>query len=372
MLKRIYIDNYKSLVNFEVSLNEINLFLGVNGAGKSAVFEMLRKVKCLVAGDSKVIELFSFENCTRWQSSLLQTIELDIEGNGGAYQYKLTIEHDEKREKARVIDERLHFNNKPLLVFEGGNAQLYRDNHSKGPKYPFDWSRSVLASILPRSDNTTLTWFKEWMDHLVVIQIIPSLMIQDSPKEETQPSDYFENFVSWYRQVSQDQGLAFKLMTELKEILPGFEYFKFERTGEKHRLLKAYFNSEGKNASVGYSFGELSDGQRMLITLYSLLHSFCSDTKLPYTLCLDEPENFLALPEIQPWLVSLYDHCMDGDVQALLISHHPELINYLLASPVGYWFEQQSNRPTRVRSISADNEDALAVSELVARGWLNE
>ncbi len=94
MLKRIYIDNYKSLVNFEVSLNEINLFLGVNGAGKSAVFEMLRKVKCLVAGDSKVIELFSFENCTRWQSSLLQAFELDIAGNGGAYQYKLKTDID--------------------------------------------------------------------------------------------------------------------------------------------------------------------------------------------------------------------------------------------------------------------------------------
>ena len=372
MLKRIYIDNYKSLINFEVSLNEINLFLGVNGAGKSAAFEILRNIKHLVAGDRKVIELFSFDDCTRWQRSPLQTFELDIEGNGGAYQYKLTIEHDERGERARVIDESLHFDNKPLLSFKNGDAQQYRDDHSKGPEYPFDWSRSALASIVPRKENTKLTWFKEWMDHLVVIQIIPSLMIQDSPREDTQPSYYFENFVAWYRHVSQNQGLAYKLMTELKEILPGFEYFKFEATGEKHRLLKAYFNGEGKNTSIGYSFGELSDGQRMLIALYSLLHFFCSDREFPYTLCLDEPENFLALPEIQPWLVSLYDHCMDGDVQALLISHHPELINYLLASPVGYWFEQQSNRPTRVKCISADNEDALPVSELVARGWVNE
>ncbi len=372
MLKRIYIDNYKSLVNFEVCLNEINLFLGINGAGKSAVFEILRKIKCLVAGDGKVIELFSFDNCTRWQSSLLQTFELDIAGNEGTYQYRLTIEHDDREEKARVNHESLHFDNKPLMAFEDGNAQLYSDNHSEGPQYPFDWSRSALASILPRSDNTKLTWFKEWMDHLVVIQIIPSLMIQDSPKEETQPSYYFENFVSWYRHVSQDQGLAFKLITELKKILPGFEYFKFEATGEKHRLLKAYFNSKGKNASVGYTFGELSDGQRMLIALYSLLHFSCSGTKFEYTLCLDEPENFLALPEIQPWLVSLYDHCMDGDVQTLLISHHPELINYLLASPVGYWFERHSNRPSRIKSITANKKDGIPISELVARGWLNE
>lgn len=372
MLKRIYIDNYKCLANFEVSLNEINLFLGVNGAGKSAVFEILRKIKSLVAGDGKVIELFSFDNRTLWQSSLLQTFELDIEGIGGAYHYyKLTIEHDDRGEKARIKHESLNFDNTPLLTFENGDAQLYRDD-SVGPRYPFDWSQSALASIMPRNDNKKLTWFKEWMDHLVVVQIIPTLMIQDSPKEETQPSYYFENYVSWYRYVSQDQGLAFKLMTELKEILPGFEYFKFEATGEKHRLLKAYFNGEQKNASVGYSFGDLSDGQRILIALYSLLHFFCSDRKFPYTLCLDEPENFLALPEIQPWLVSLYDHCMGGDVQALLISHHPELINYLLASPVGYWFEHQSNRPTRIKSVSADNEDALPVSELVARGWLNE
>ncbi len=39
MLKRVYIDNYKSLVNVEIGLKEINLFLGANGAGKSAVFE---------------------------------------------------------------------------------------------------------------------------------------------------------------------------------------------------------------------------------------------------------------------------------------------------------------------------------------------
>ncbi len=162
------------------------------------------------------------------------------------------------------------------------------------------------------------------------------------------------------------------MMTDLKEILPGFEYFKFESAGEKHRLLKAYFTDEEKSASIGYDFSELSDGQRMLIALYSLLHVARSDKKFPYTICLDEPENFLALPEIQPWLVSLYDHCMDGDAQALLISHHPELINYLLASPSGYWFERQGAKSTRIKSIRAENNGGLPVSELVARGWLNE
>ena len=91
-----------------------------------------------------------------------------------------------------------------------------------------------------------------------------------------------------------------------------------------------------------------------------------------YTLCIDEPENFLALPEIQPWLRQLYDCCDEGKLQALLISHHPECINYLLASPIGYWFERQSNAPVRVRKISSEEADdsGLKISELIARGWL--
>ena len=45
MLKRIYIDNFRCLVNFELNVDAINLFLGGNGSGKSTVFEALRKIQ---------------------------------------------------------------------------------------------------------------------------------------------------------------------------------------------------------------------------------------------------------------------------------------------------------------------------------------
>ncbi|MCE2717734.1 MAG: AAA family ATPase [Dolichospermum sp.] len=120
-----------------------------------------------------------------------------------------------------------------------------------------------------------------------------------------------------------------------------------------------------------YGFNELSDGQKTLIALYTLI--YCTQDE-DYTLCIHEPENFLALPEIQPWLIELYDFCADKKLQALLISHHPELINYLLASPIGYWFERQSNSPARVRKITNEESDhsGLPISELIARGWLHE
>ena len=35
MITRLYVDNFKTLVNFELTLGPMNLLLGANGSGKS-------------------------------------------------------------------------------------------------------------------------------------------------------------------------------------------------------------------------------------------------------------------------------------------------------------------------------------------------
>ncbi|CBN55839.1 MULTISPECIES: AAA family ATPase [Kamptonema] len=374
MLKRIYIDNFRCLVNFELSVDSINLFLGSNGAGKSTVFDVLRKIQAFVSGDSKVDAIFKSVDCTRWQTSLIQSFELEIEGNGGTYKYELAIEHDRDRNgnQTHIKYERLWFDNQPLLKFGLGEMQVFRDGSLslEWKEYPFDLFQSMLALLMPRDDNSKLTWFKERMERFIILQINPSMMVDESSKEENRLSYRMENYVSWYRYLSQNQGKIFELTNTLKEIFEGFAYFKFIDAGEKIRLLKLSFSLENdRNKLVEYKLGELSDGQRMLIALYTLI--ICTKSE-DYTLCLDEPENFLALPEIQPWLIQLYDLCSEQKTQALLISHHPVLIDYLLASPVGYWFERQSNTPVRVKRIGTDNDTGLPISELVARGWLHD
>ncbi|HMC58460.1 MAG TPA: hypothetical protein VKJ01_04645 [Candidatus Solibacter sp.] len=37
MLKRVYIDNYRAFVNFELALGQQQLILGLNGSGKSSL-----------------------------------------------------------------------------------------------------------------------------------------------------------------------------------------------------------------------------------------------------------------------------------------------------------------------------------------------
>jgi predicted ATPase len=356
-----------------LEVNSINLLLGPNGSGKSTVFEVLHNLVEFAGGRKKVDDLFRSANCTRWQESAEQTFEVSVEGREGLFKYELVIEHPQERARARVQRERLSLNNKPLYEFIKGEVHLYRDNHSAGPLYSFDWSQSALTTILPRVDNTRLTWFKERLQNIFVLQPLPPEFEEESAAPANRPSFHLENFVSWYRRLSEDQGVIVQLTTELHGVLPGFDYFKFEEFGEERRQLRVYMKTDGIEKSIPYRFSELSDGQRALIALYTLLFvAGRAERGQLFTLCLDEPENYLALPEIQPWLTTLYDRCSEGRLQALVISHHPEMIDYLLASPVGYWFDRQGNGPTRVSPIAQDTEVGLPISELIARGWLRD
>ncbi|NET70047.1 MAG: AAA family ATPase [Sphaerospermopsis sp. SIO1G2] len=368
MLKRIYIDNFRCLVNFELNFDSLHLFLGGNGSGKSTVFDVLWRLQFFILGLSKVEGVFQGFTRTRWQTLPIQRFEIEIDGNGGTYKYELSIEHNQ--DKSYIRHETLSFNNQILLNFEMGEVQTFNDDYTPGPKYPFDWSQSILPFFLPRHDNTKLTWFKKRMERFIIVRIVPSMMSPISEQEQILLNPSMDNYVSWYRYISQDQGKVAELIQVLKQILNGFVSFKFEQPGDKYTFLKLRFSNDSNPTKIiEYGFSELSDGQRILIALYTLI--YCTKSE-DYTICIDEPENFLALPEIQPWLRQLYDFCDQEQLQALLISHHPECINYLLASPIGYWFERQSNAPTRVRKISNEEADdsGLQISELIARGWL--
>jgi len=369
MLKRIYIDNYKCLVNFELSIGKINLLLGPNGGGKSTVFEVLRKIRSIVNADSSIRNEFEYSSLTRWQSSLIQKFELELEQENNTYKYELTIEHDKKEQKPHIKSENLWSNDHPLFSAEKGEAQIFREDSTEGDRYLFSPDSSLIGTLSPHF-NMQIHGFRQCMRNLLIVQIDPRIIVDVIKEVEPYPSIYFDNYAAWYSFLSRDQGWLIDLTKALKEVLPGFKHFKFVEAGEGFSVLKVIISKPDDDRSfLEYRLEELSDGQRAMIYLYTLL---IAASKEQYTLCIDEPENFLALPEIQPWLIQLYDSCSEGKTQALLISHHPELINYLLASPIGYWFERQNNLAARVKQIRAEDDGGLPISDLIARGWLHE
>ncbi len=367
MLTRLYIDNFRCFVNFEYKPARRQLILGANGSGKSSLLDALLFLRQFtVRGD--VFENFPIlGQRTRWLDQPRQTFELDATLGSDTYAYRLMVEPWGDPQRPRVVSETVNIDRKPIFEFVNGEVRLYNDRLEHKVTYPFDWSRSALATIMERKDNKVLTRFKQWFGSLLCFRLNPFGMAARAEGEQPYVNVDLSNFAAWYRHLVQtDPKRNASMLDSLRESLDGFNFLPFEPMGENVRLLVAEFGHEmGK--STKFAFNELSDGQRCLICLYAILHFVLAQGN---TVILDEPENFVSLREIQPWLTAVSDAVDEGRGQILLISHHPELINQW-APEGGVRFVRDGIGPVRVEEFRGDPTSALSPAELVARGWEN-
>ena len=371
MLQRLYADNYKCLVNFELRLQEISLLLGPNGVGKTSVLDVVFALRRLLDGSARITDtdVFSTRTLTRWQNVQLQVFEVEVLLDTDRFVYRLEVGHDRSARRARIQLEKLVHQNDlgkgTLFEFESGEVQLYRDNYSPGPQYTYDWSESALARVAPRNDNERLTRFLDFVRKIMVCSLYPPIFSAESRDEDPLLQRDTRNFADWYRHVVQERpDLLPELTSTLQEIMHGYRAIRLEKVGQETRALMVVFDEGGERYEL--RFDELSDGQRALIALYALIHLTADQG---YTLLLDEPDNYVALPEIQPWLRELEGACGETVPQAVISSHHPELIDYL-GSENSYTLQREKSGIVTVRKPEANPaKPGLKRSELIARGW---
>jgi len=365
MIKRLYIDNYKCLVNFDLLLQEVTLLVGANGVGKTSVLDVVFALRQLLAGVAKAADAFPSSTLTRWQSRDLQVIELDLELEGDLLNYRLELKHEKARRQCKIKLEKLSSHKKPLFECKDGEAQLYTDSYVKGPKYPVDSGESALARVAPRGDNTRLTRMLDYVRKVTVCGLYPSGFETESATEDTVLDRDGRNFASWYRNLTLERpDLVHEFMIVLREVIDDFRNIRMEKAGIDTRAMMVGFGADDRKYELRLS--EISDGQRAMIALYSLVHLAAGQG---YTLFLDEPDNYVALAEIQPWLMHLSDACGSEVPQAVLCSHHPELIDYLGADK-GLLMEREASGVITVKKLRETvAKNKLKLSESIARGW---
>ncbi|NLX13024.1 MAG: AAA family ATPase [Phycisphaerales bacterium] len=367
MIKRLYIDNYKSLVNFELPLQELTLLLGPNGVGKTCVLDVIFALRRLLSGEAKVADANAFPTptLTRWQKRDIQVIEVDVVLEDDELRYRFELEHERPPKRARILLERLESNGKPLFEFKLGEVHLYRDNHSEGPRYSADWAESALARVPSRQDNTRLTRFLEFFHKVIVCGLYPASFQTESSAMDAMLHRDAHNIAAWYQHCVLDrQDLVSDFLDVLREVIDGFQGIRMPPAGLDTRAMMVQFRQNKENYEL--RLDEISDGQRALIALYALVRLVAGQG---YTLWLDEPDNYVALAEIQPWLIGLADACGKDVPQAVLCSHHPELIDYL-GGDRGLILKRESSGATIVRpSSKLAVEGGLKLSEVIARGW---
>ena len=372
MLTRIYIDNFRCFVNFEYRPESTQLLLGANGAGKSSLLDAITFLKQFAKGDRNP---FISSARTRWLDRPLQVFEIDALLDKQKYEYRVAIRFarstgsgDIASNKLTISQEQLKVSGKTVFELSKGRIHFFQHNGGQATTVPLEMTKSAL--YLSQLSNPHVRRFVEWLDsvHCFRIDVYPEAMEESTDREAREPDAELQNLADWYRYLVQaDPEANVRFLNSMREVLPGFQMLRFSSDEDGQRRLRADFAAPRKQG-MNFAISELSDGQRYLVALYMVLRFLIARGS---TVFIDEPDNFVALREIQPWLLAAEEAVEDHNGQLILVSHHPEILNQW-ASAHGLQFFREENGQVRTRKFKVDPEGNLQPSELIARGWEDE
>lgn len=340
------------------------LLLGPNGGGKSSLLDAIRCVKLFVSGDESP---FIPSTRTRWQDRPLEVIEIDALLDKDEYRYRVEIRFHPETKQPSINHESLKVNETPWFDRTNGLLHFFLATRVQETAKPPDDSRSALH--LSRLSNPHVGRFMQWLDsvHCIRIDTYPDAMNENADSGGEHLDSELENIAAWYRYLLQTQPAEnARFLATMKAVMDGFQELRFYSSPGGVEQLRAVFKVP-ENSSVSYALSELSDGQRYLLALYMVLHFVIAKG---HTVFIDEPDNFISLREIQPWLKEAEEAVEDSGGQLILVSHHPEILNQW-ASRRGLRFFREENGHVRTEKFKSDPLGDLQPSELIARGWEN-
>jgi ABC-type enterochelin transport system ATPase subunit len=369
MITRLYANNFRCLVAFETHFESFGVLCGPNGAGKSSVFDVLRLIRNLATGDSYLggetdrdIKNLEFTN---WlNGSTIQEFELGITSEGHSFEYRLHIEQVASEKKPRIIKEQAICDKREIFDRDLDGVHFQR-KRGVASSFPLDWRQAALASIQPAGDRREIKILQQAISGLLILKPSPRGVEPESKGEAARPDLYFGNLTSWYRYLNQEQEWTDSLRASLQEVWPDFKSFRLVDVGLNAKSLQLRFEGSRNHDDGDLFFDQLSDGEKALVGLYMVRAALA--TGASQTVLIDEPDNYVGLPELQPWVLSLRE-LLDEEHQAILISHHPEILSTAGEDLGRYLWRDNHTSPTRIGPLKVP--PGLSPAEAIARGWI--
>ena len=128
MIRRLYVHNYRCLVNFElpVSGQSSILLIGKNGTGKTTVSMALQILQSIARGQNRVGELVQPRDFSLGRTGAPIRFELEVEIRGRTYEYVIAFELPERFKELRVTEERFTVDGKRVYTRHEAQVVLAR------------------------------------------------------------------------------------------------------------------------------------------------------------------------------------------------------------------------------------------------------
>lgn len=365
VIRRFYINNFRCLENFELSVagRSSTLLIGKNGVGKTAVSMALETLQMIARGTNRLRDLVQARDFTRGRTDVPMRIEIEVELDAKIYEYVLALEFPDGFKEVRVLEENLTVGGKPVYTRERAQVHLARTGPETEAKFLIDWHMVALPIVQEQSKADPLFVFKDWLVRMLILRPVPSLMSGDSDKERLQPKPTVADFGDWFSGLLAYAPAAYTRIDQyLKQVMPDLKDIKNPPVGsDSRRLIIQFANDLG---SLHLRLEELSDGEKCFMICALVLAS--TDAYGPMFCFWDEPDNYLALDEVAHFVLALRK-AFQSTGQFIATSHNREAISSFSDENILYLYRKSHLEPTVVRPISEMQVNGDLVSAL-ARG----
>ena len=331
MLRRLYVHNYKCLVNFEWRLDGLHtsLLIGKNGSGKSSVADVLMFFRDIGRGENDLAVLGKEEGF--WLSPLAlwngrrdsrepMIFELDVELDGVSFSYRLVLGFLETVQKLGVTEERLMKNGTTVYTRDVATVHIAREKQAD-----VLLGHDEHSVFLPTFQNTAATdsvgLFKAWLANMVILAPVPFLMTGQPTDRHAPLKRTASNLADWVIRLQSDSEAASQIGNHIREVFPDFKAFAIRKLDKDASYGPEYLFLRFHNEQTSeVPFFLLSDGEKGFF-LAALLRASAALGKTSFCFW-DEPDCHLATHEIGFLVRAL--RSLNG--QSILASHQLETI----------------------------------------------
>lgn len=326
MIERVYVDNFKSLVEFELKLAHFTCLIGLNGAGKSTVLQALDFASAIMLG-----EVQKWLAARQWQPRDLNSrlvsrsnieLEVDLQVAKQRYRWQATF----NRSKLCCTAERIiSLDGKQRLLFSLKDGR-YQLGSNKAETIPFEYHGSLLSQLKPELLNDELKAVKNRICALRSLDLLSPQSLREKVRK-TERADIGmggEQLSAFVHQLTDVQKA--QLLTQLQRYYPQITAIttKALRSGWiQLEITERYTNTDDKD---NYKEHELETEARHindgLLRLLAILAQQFSSLE---SLLFDEIENGIN-PEVTEQIV---DALVASPKQIIVTTHSPMVLNYL-------------------------------------------
>lgn len=362
MLQRLYVNNYRCLMNFELAPRGTSsaLLVGVNGVGKSTVSRVLKIFQQIGRGTNKIKQLVDPADFAFGNSAAPMRFELKVLLKNKLFRYELAFELPEGFRELRTLEEKLTVDDK--VIYSREVAQVTLNAGKAGSRFNVDWHLVALPIIQEKSQQDPLHIFKQWLARMAILSLTPALMTGAATGDAVEFASDGSNFGDWFTGILARYPAAYRDIDDhLKAVMPDLSDVRNEVLGaDFKRMLIRFKNGTG---SLELDFKELSDGEKCLFVSACLVAA--NKYYGPLFCFWDEPANYLSLSEAGQLALSLRRSFQEGGF-LLIASHNEEVIRRFSPENTFVLTRNGHLEPTQIRCLEDTEYQNDVIEHMIA------